>query len=231
MSIQIYLDSANLSEIMQYASNDAISGFTTNPTLMRKAGVINATDFAKEAAQIVGDKPISFEVSSENPKEFIGQAQRISNLGKNIFVKIPVVDSNGKSLIPEILILLKEGIRVNITAVFCIDQITKFLQEDTANVETIISCFAGRIADTQRDPIPIVHEIRNSISQSNIKLLWASAREVLNVYHAEQARADIITLTQDLISKMQLKDRDLVTYSIETSRMFFKDAATSELHF
>ncbi len=231
MTIQIYLDSANLSEIERFSQDDLVCGFTTNPTLMRKAGVISASNFARDAVKLAGKKPISFEVSSEIPKEIIRQANQIASFGENTYVKVPIVNSKGESLIYEIRNLLEAGIKINITAVFGIHQIKDLLNKHPLSTQFIISCFAGRIADTQRDPVPIMREMSKAIYSTEAKLLWASAREVLNVYHAEQAGADIITLTQELLTKLTIKNKDLDIYSQETSQMFFNDALESNLHF
>jgi transaldolase len=231
MAIEIFLDSANLSEIEFYADKKAIMGFTTNPSLMRKSGISNVNEFARRAVSLAAHKSISFEISTQDREELKKQSLRIHEYGQNVFVKIPIVDTYGNSLETEILDLLKRGVKINVTAVFTLNQIRRILSFNETNTKLIISCFAGRIADTQRDPIPIVREIRKNINKPNISLLWASAREVLNLSHAESAGADIITLTSDLLNKISLRGKDLREYSIETSQMFFRDAAESGLHF
>lgn len=233
--VNIYLDSADLDAIKKYASDERIKGFTTNPSLMKKAGIATSYEgFAKYILSLVGHKAVSFEVVADDIPEMERQARIISSWGGNIYVKIPAMNTKGDTTFWLIKELLKDGIKVNITAVMTYDQISKFT-EDAHPCQFILSVFAGRIADTGRNP---THYIRYAHScmgthQKNIvngKVLWASAREVWNIQEAANYGADIITLSPELIEKhTKLHNKSLLEYSKETVEMFYNDAKGIEL--
>lgn len=213
--IKIFADTSDLNEIAGLDKNPLIAGFTTNPTLMRKAGV---TDYQRFCQEVLGvtSKPVSFEVFADEFREMERQAQIISGWGSNVYVKIPITNTKGESMVVLINRLSQSQIKVNATAVT-----TRGQYKDIVPVASmIISIFAGRVADTGQDP-----QILFGDNLSGAEFLWASPREVLNIYQAEEAGADIITCTPDLIAKYEkLKGKDLLEYSLETVQMFYNDA-------
>ncbi len=223
--IKIFADGADIDEIKKLNSNDIVSGFTTNPSLMKIAGVVDYEKFALDALQIIGGKPISFEIFKDDADGIIKQAKKISEWGENVYVKIPITDTKGNGNYEIIKTLSDQAIKLNITAVFTIKQVMLLEKSLNTNTPSVVSIFAGRIADTGIDPTEIMSESVNILSNNqNAELLWASSREVLNIYQAEQIGCDIITVTNDLISKLDLKHKDLEEYSRETVQMFFDDA-------
>ncbi len=227
--IRVFCDSASIQDMHDYASNNAITGFTSNPTLAKNAGISNYLDFAKAAATACGHKEISIEVIADENSEMIRQASLLAKIAGNISVKIPVTNSKGVSTTPVVEELVKEGIRVNVTAVFSLKQATEMLKVLSPATSGILSVFAGRIADTGIDPIPHVREIveiRNDLAPS-ISLLWASPREPLNFIHAVESGSDIITMTPTLILKVSAFGKDLEAFSLETVQMFTRDAKDS----
>jgi transaldolase len=229
MKIKIYADGADLAEIKKYANDDRISGFTTNPTLMRQSEVKNYRDFANELLALVGDKPISFEIFADDEYEIQKQAEIISSWGKNVFVKIPITNTKNVSLSQLIGRLNKAGVLINVTAVFTLEQTKKLLSEIGDETALILSVFAGRIADTGVDPIPSMKKISTEcIDLGNVETLWASPREILNLRHAEECNIDIITLMPNLLNKMALFGKDLEKFSLETVKMFYNDAEKSQ---
>lgn len=229
MAIEIYSDGASLSQIQEMSLDKRIGGFTTNPTLMRKAGVTDYMGFARKAVELVGSKPISFEVIGDEFAEMNRQARVLSELGTNIFVKIPVINSEGISSVPLVKALLSDGIPVNVTAVFTKKQIDEciavFQQDSICN----LSVFAGRIADTGIDPEPIVgHAVVASEHFPGCKVIWASPREVYNYLQAEKINCHIITMTIDLINKLEMLGKDLGELCLDTVTMFRNDSISSE---
>ena len=228
LKIKLYLDGAELSEMIKASKDEKIKGFTTNPTLMKKSGIKDYESFAKEVIANIPDKPISFEVFSDEMNEMEKEARVINSWGGNTFIKIPVMNTKGKSTCSLIKKLSNEGFSLNITAVFTIKQVNEISSNINKDSKTIISIFAGRIADTGVDPIPVMTEAKKIIKDNiNAELLWASPRELLNVYHAEQCNCDIITATSDVIKKLDLSGKDLHDFSRETVEMFYKDAKTA----
>ena len=228
MKINIYADGANKDQILQLHNNNKISGFTTNPTLMKQAGVKNYKSFAIELLSQIKDKPISFEVFADEANEMEKQAIEINSWGSNVNVKIPIMNTKKTSTVPLIKKLVGKGILCNITAIFTIDQIKSVIDVIESDTEIILSIFAGRIADTGIDPIPIMKEAVDLCKEfPNVKILWASPREVLNVLHAEDAGCHIITISNDLLNKMSFFGKDLNDFSAETVKMFFDDAKSS----
>src|SRR3990167_5462808 len=214
--IKIFLDSSNINEIKKWNKNPLISGFTCNPTLMRKAGVKDYEKFAKEVLEIVGDKPVSFEVLADEFDEMERQARIISSWGKNVYVKIPITNTKGESLVDLINKLLNSQVKVNATA------ITEWKQyKNIIGTPVIVSIFAGRIADTGRNPIRFFEHQGFPDAEG---YLWASPREVLNIYQAEEAGADIITCTPELLEKYyKFKGMYLNELSLLTVKQFFED--------
>lgn len=220
--IKIFADTSDINEIKELNNNPLIAGFTTNPTLMRKAGVKNYENFCKEVLEIVKTKPISFEVFADDFIEMERQARIISSWGENVFVKIPIINTKKESSIDLIKKLTNDGIKLNITAIMASHQVLELL---SAHAPMIVSVFAGRIADTGVDPRSIMVQCKTYALYKNAELLWASPREVLNIYQAETTGVDIITCTPDLIKKYeQLRGKDLTDFSLDTVKMFYRDA-------
>lgn len=228
MKIKLFMDGANLEEMRRAYSSRSVQGFTTNPTLMRKAGIENYEHFARAAVDAIPDLPISFEVFSDDFDGMEREARIIASWGRNIYVKIPVCNTRGESSVPLIRRLSEEGFALNVTAVMTLDQVRAINGAISAQAPTIVSVFAGRVADTGRDPVPMMAEaVRVLADKPRAELLWASPRELLNVFHAEQCGCHIITATADVIKKIPLIGKDLHKYSIETVKMFYDDAQSS----
>jgi transaldolase len=227
MKIEIYADGSDLSEMIKtYRNNKWVSGFTTNPSLMRKAKVENYLPFVKGVTEVITDLSVSFEVFADDLSEMNRQARILASFGKNVYVKIPVTNTKGESTKSLIKELLEDGIPVNVTAVFTPEQIDELVPYMLGSTPAILSIFAGRIADTGVDPKPIVqHALK--IMPSNVKTLWASSREAYNIYEADRIGCHIITVTTDLMNKIKLENKDLTQYSLETVKMFYDDAAAS----
>ncbi|MCU0666223.1 MAG: transaldolase [Candidatus Omnitrophica bacterium] len=230
LKVKIYCDGASLDDLRSMAGLDYIHGFTTNPTLMRKAQVKDYCGFIKQILPIVAGKPISFEVISDDFREMKQQAKRLSGFGSNIYVKIPVMNTRGDDSSELIAELSKDKIKVNVTAIMTLEQIKKVANKLDSDADIIFSIFSGRIADTGVDPVEFIKKAKILIkNKPNIKILWASPRELLNIFQAEQAGSDIITLLPDFIKKMHLIDYDLHEFSLDTIKMFYKDAQDSGL--
>jgi len=206
--------------------NPRIVGFTTNPTLMRKAGISDYVAFAQEVLRVIPDRPISFEVFADELDEIERQARVIATWGSNVNVKIPVTNTRGQFTGPVISALSRDGIVLNVTAIMSVDQV-----REVAGTLAIISVFAGRIADTGVDPVPHMIACRRELAERpKAELLWASPRELLNVFHAQEAGCDIITATPDILAKLAFVGKDLDEYSLETVQMFHRDATQSGFH-
>ena len=228
MNINIYADGADKDQILNLYENKNITGFTTNPTLMKQSGVKNYKSFAKEILSVINDKPVSFEVFADELLEMEKQAIEINSWGSNVNVKIPIMNTQKISTVPLIKSLVSKNIYCNITAIFTINQIKSILDVIANDTEIILSIFAGRIADTGIDPIPIMKQAVELCKEfPKVKILWASPREVLNILHAEQAGCHIITISNDLLNKMKLFGKDLNDFSLETVKMFYDDAKSS----
>ncbi len=225
LKVKLFADGADLAGIKEMAANPAIKGFTTNPTLMRKAGVSDYKAFALQALQVVGGRPISFEVFADEFGEMGKQAHEIASWGKNIYVKIPVTSTKGEFSGPLVERLTRAGIQVNVTALTTVDQVKRVADRLAPETPAIISVFAGRIADTGRDPIPIMAEaVKIMKKKPKSELIWASPRELLNIFQANEIGCHIITATNDILKKLPLVGKDLDAYSLETVEMFHKDA-------
>lgn len=228
LRVKLFADGANLQQIQELNKNSLIKGFTTNPTLMRVAGV---NDFEEFARQILGsvNKPISFEVFSDEIDEMISQALKIASWGENVYVKVPIMNTRGESTKSVIERLVNEKIKVNITAIMHYSQVEEVIDVLDPNIPSYISVFAGRIADTGRDPLPILEQSLEIMSQNPAaELIWASPRELLNVFQADQVGCHIITATGEILAKTKIIGKDLLVYSKETVEMFRKDAIASK---
>lgn len=226
LKIKLFLDGAELPAMREaVASNPLIKGFTTNPTLMRKAGVSDFAAFAKEAIAVVGDRSISFEVFSDDFETMEREARAIHTWGGNTYVKIPVTNTKGTSSAPLIRKLSAEGIPLNITAILTAGQVRDVAAALDPKTPSIVSVFAGRVADTGVDPMPIMRECVWILGdRPKAELLWASPRELLNIFQAEDVGCHIITATKDVLAKLSLVGKDLKQYSLETVHMFHRDA-------
>ena len=229
LKIEIFTDGANLDQIYKLANGNLISGITTNPTLMRAAGVTNYLDFCKKAAKFSNNKPISLEVFADDEVEMYKQAKILSSIADNVCIKIPITNSKGIPSYQLINKLGKEGICVNVTGLLSRNQIRNAINAVSKNIKSYLSIFAGRIADTGIDPLPIVKEAVDLAKEKNgnIKFIWASTREVFNIYQAESVGCHIITCTPDIIRKLNMYQKNLDDLSLETIRMFYDDALSS----
>lgn len=226
--IKVYADGADLSSMVSAANDPLISGLTTNPTLMKAAGVEDYETFARAALEKITDKPISFEVFADDFEEMKKQARVIASWADNVYVKIPITNTKGESAANLCADLSNDGVKLNVTAIFTIPQIENLLQGLSRETPSIISVFAGRIADAGIDPVPTMTKAKQVMSDfPNAELLWASPREILNLVQAEQSNCDIITMTNDLIAKIKSLGKDLDQFSLETVQMFYNDAASA----
>ncbi|HER5546049.1 transaldolase [Streptococcus pyogenes] len=227
LNVKVFSDGAVLETMLKDLQTGLVTGFTTNPSLMKKAGISSYIGFAKEVLAKITDYPVSFEVFADDLASMEKEAEKIASLGDNVYVKIPVTTSTGESTCPLIQKLSAKGIKLNVTAIFTIEQTQAVVDHLTAGVPAIVSVFAGRIADTGVDPMPIMEEaLRICRQKEGVELLWASPRETYNIYQADQLGVDIITCTTDLIAKLPLQGKDLEDYSLETVQMFLKDSTS-----
>ena len=224
MSIKVFADGANISSMKESLKEGLVHGFTTNPSLMVKDGVEDYLSFAQDCVAQLGDVPISFEVFSDNLSEMHKQAVTLSQLGSNVYVKIPVTNTKGVPTYGLIADLSYEGVKINATALFTLEQVKMVFESLYDSVDSIISVFAGRIADTLIDPEQVMKASAEIVRDSRCELLWASTREIFNVVQAERCGADIITVPDQLLKKLDLKGKCLNEYSLETVKMFFDDA-------
>jgi transaldolase len=224
--IKIFADGASVTAIVAASKNPRIAGFTTNPTLMRKDGVSDYRAFAKEVLGHLKTQPISFEVFADEFAEMKRQALEIKTWGENVYVKIPITNTKRESSIPLVKELSHAGVKLNVTAICTIEQVRETAAALAGGAPSVVSVFAGRIADTGRDPVPLMKECLSicRAADKKIELLWASPRELLNIIQAAEVGCDIITVTPDLLKKLELVGKDLGDYSLETVQMFFRDA-------
>jgi transaldolase len=223
--VKIFADGADLEHIVSLAERAEIAGFTTNPTLMRKSGIEDYEAFARKVLQVIVDRPISFEVFADDAEGMIRQARLIASWGPNVMVKIPVTDTAGRSTTAVVERLTAAGVQLNVTALMTVAQVERVTAALEGTPGAIVSVFAGRIADTGRDPMPIMAAaLEVTSAQPNVSLLWASPREILNVRQADDLGVDIITVTHDMLAKLALFGRSLDDYSLATVRMFYDDA-------
>jgi transaldolase len=230
VNIKIFADGANVTEILELAQNPSIQGFTTNPTLMFRSGVVNYEAFAREILEQVKTLPVSFEVIADDIEEMSRQARRLASWGENVFVKIPITNTKGQSSTPLIKDLAADGLQLNVTALTTIEHVQSVAEVLNPEVPIVISVFAGRIADSGVDPIPVMERSLEILAQfPHAELLWASPREVLNIIQAASVGCHIITVTNDLLKKLPNIGRDLDAVSLDTVKMFFNDAVQSGL--
>lgn len=228
LKVKVFADGAALDAIRKLAEDPVIQGFTTNPTLMRKAGVTDYERFARDALAIVGDRPISFEVFTDDFPEMAREARVLAGLGESVYVKIPVTDTKGASSADLVNELSSEGIKLNVTGLFTLDQVATISNALDDATPACISLFAGRIADAGVDPVPMVAKAVELIEgKPQQELIWASPREVLNIVQADQVGCHIITVTPDLLKKLPLLGTDLTEFSLDTVRMFNRDALSA----
>jgi transaldolase len=225
LRVKLFADGADLAGMKEMAANPLIKGFTTNPTLMRKAGIADYRAFARDVLAAIADRPVSFEVFADDFAEMEGQALEIASWGPNVNVKIPVTNTRGQFAGPLIERISRAGVKVNVTAVMTPAQVERITERLDAKTPAIISVFAGRIADTGIDPMPIMAKAVHIMkAKPRAELIWASPRELLNVFQAEAVGCHIITATNDILKKLSLVGKDLDKYSLETVEMFYKDA-------
>lgn len=228
LKIAIYADGADVRDMVAARDGGIVRGFTTNPTLMRKSGVADYETFAREALSATGGMPISFEVFADEFDEMERQAKLIATWGDAVFVKIPVTNTKGESAVDLIRRLSKAGVKLNVTAILTLDQVRAVADALDANTPAIVSVFAGRIADTGRDPIPLMREAKAiCASKPKAELLWASPRELLNIFQAEECGCDIITCTSEILKKLAMVGKPLDELSLDTVKMFYNDAAAA----
>jgi transaldolase len=224
----IYADGADLAAIRALAAEPHIKGFTTNPTLMRRAGIGDYAAFAREVLAVIGERPISFEIFADEPVEMERQAKTIASWGANIYVKVPVMNTAGTSMAPLIRRLSAAGIRLNVTALMTPAQVEEVSSALGDGPDAFVSLFAGRVADTGRDPVPLMREALEIMAPRPAqRLIWASPRELLNVFQADEIGCHVITVTHDLLVKLNLVGKDLAAYSLDTVQMFHRDAQAS----
>jgi transaldolase len=224
LKVAIFADGAEKAGMLEMYAKPFIRGFTTNPTLMRKAGVTDYESFARDILQAIPDRPISFEVFADEFTEMERQARNIATWGKNVAVKIPITNTRRESSIALIRRLVHDGIRLNVTAIFTLDQVQAVLDAVNGGAPTYLSVFAGRIADTGADPVPLMAEaVRHLTAVPNTELIWASPRELLNIFQADAIGCHIITVTNDILQKLSLVGKDLSDYSLDTVKMFYND--------
>lgn len=225
LKVRIYADGADRAGMLELYQNSLIQGFTTNPTLMRKEGVSDYRAFAREIISAIPDRPISFEVFSDEFTQMERQALEIAGWGKNVFVKIPITNTRGEASSNLVRRLAQAGVQINVTALLTLDQVRNIAPCLAECLTGYISVFAGRIADTGRDPMPIMAAAVELLRPyPNLELIWASSRELLNIFHAEAVGCHIITVTHDVLKKLSLVGKDLPGYSLDTVKMFHDDA-------
>ena len=225
LRVKMFADGADKAGMLEMYRNPLIRGFTTNPTLMRKAGVSDYREFALEILRAIPDRPISVEVFSDDFKEMERQAREIARWGENVYVKIPVTNTLGESSAGVIRALAQAGVKVNVTAMLTLDQVRDVSAALAGGPPACVSVFAGRVADTGRDPVPLMAAAVELLRPyPNIELIWASPRELLNIFQADAVGCHIITATNDILAKLKLVGKDLHEYSLDTVKMFRDDA-------
>ncbi|HEX2836209.1 MAG TPA: transaldolase [Thermoanaerobaculia bacterium] len=228
LNIAIYADGADVRDMVAARDAGLVKGFTTNPTLMRKVGITDYQAFAKEALAATGGMPISFEVFADDFDDMERQAKLIATWGDAVFVKIPITNTKGESSIPLIRRLSAAGVKLNVTAILTLQQVREVVDALDPNVPAIVSVFAGRIADTGRDPVPLMKEAAEiCAAKPKAELLWASPRELLNIFQAEEVGCRIITVTSDILKKLAMVGKSLDELSLDTVKMFYNDASAA----
>jgi transaldolase len=228
LQVKLFADGADKTAMARLYANPLIQGFTTNPTLMRKAGIADYQAFAKDILSVIRDRPVSFEVIADEFVDMERQAHLIAGWGTNVYVKIPITNTRGESSGDLLRHLSRHGVKVNVTALMTLDQVREASEALAGGPPSSISIFAGRIADTGCDPVPVMSAaVKLLAPHPQMELIWASPRELLNVFQADTIGCHIITITTDILNKLPLVGKDLGDYSLETVRMFFDDARSS----
>jgi transaldolase len=228
LRVKIFADGADVKGMVEMYAKPLIKGFTTNPTLMRKAGISDYKGFAREVVAAIPDRPISFEVFSDDFAEMERQAKEIASWGANVNVKIPVTNTHGEPAYALVRRLSHAGIKLNVTAVFTLEQVRDIVACLDERTPAIVSVFAGRVADTGIDPVPLMAEaVKILKAKPRAELIWASPRELLNVFQASDVGCHIITVTNDILAKLALVGKDQNEYSLETVQMFHRDAGAA----
>ena len=225
--MKVFADGADIQRMKEALLTHKVDGFTTNPSLMVKAGISDYLEFAKKAVSELSPLPISFEVFSDEFDDMYDQALILSDLGDNVYVKIPVTNTKDESSYGLIRSLSQSGVKVNVTAIFTEEQVVGAYDSIDHSTPSVISVFAGRIADTLRDPEPMMRQAAAVCSSNNCELLWASTREAINILHASRSGCDIITVPDNILYKFSIKGKSLKEYSLETVKMFFRDASSA----
>lgn len=224
LKVEIYADGADKASMLEMYAKPFVKGFTTNPTLMRKAGVSDYEAFAKDIIAAIPNRSISFEVFADDFADMERQARRITKWGKNVSVKIPITNTKRESSVPLVHKLSLDGIPLNVTAMFTLAQVQEVVDAVIGGAACYVSVFAGRVADTGRDPVPLMAAaVKKLQAAPNAKLIWASPRELLNIFQADDIGCHVITVTNDIIKKLSLIDKDMDEYSLETVKMFYDD--------
>jgi len=228
LNVKIFADGADLDGIRKLAQNPLIKGFTTNPTIMRKAKINDYVAFARDMLDVVAGAPVSFEVFADEFDEMEAQALEIASWGDNVYVKIPITNTRGDSSVPLVGRLSAQKVKVNVTAMMTLDQVCHVAEALHAETPAVVSVFAGRIADTGVDPVPLMRDAVGILESRPVaELLWASPRELLNIFHADEVGCHIITVTHDLLGKLKGVGKDLDQFSLETVEMFYNDASAA----
>jgi transaldolase len=228
LKVKIFADGADRGGMLDLYKNPIIKGFTTNPTLMRSAGITDYEAFARDILKTISDRPISLEVFSDDFAEMESQARRIASWGENVYVKIPVTNTHGESTLGLVRRLASAGVKQNLTALMTLSQVRDVAVALGSGPAACVSVFAGRVADTGRDPVPMMAAAVQLLAPySQLELIWASPRELLNIFHADQVGCQIITVTHDLLKKLTLVGKNLDDYSLDTVKMFRNDAITA----
>jgi transaldolase len=228
LQVKIFGDGADIASILELSRKPFIKGFTTNPTLMRKAGVPDYASFAALVLQQIPDRPVSFEVLADDEQTMERQARYMASWGPNVYVKIPVTNTKREPMYGLIERLSQEGIQINVTAVFTLEQTRQVARRLEGGAASNVSIFAGRIADTGRDPLPIMSEAVDILKKNDrCELIWASPRELLNIFQADDIGCHIITVTSDILKKLDLVGKDMDEFSLETVKMFYEDGLNS----
>lgn len=224
LGVKIFADGADREGMLEMYARPYIKGFTTNPTLMRKAGVTQYEAFARDIVAAIPDRPISFEVFADDFPEMERQARRITTWGKHVSVKIPITNTHRESALPLVRNLSQDGISLNVTAMFTLDQVQGVVDAVRGGAPCFASIFAGRVADTGLDPVPVMAEAVSRLRAApNTQLIWASPRELLNIFQADDIGCHVITVTNDILNKLALVGKDLAAYSLDTVKMFYED--------
>ena len=225
LNVKIFADGADKEAMIDMYNKEYIKGLTTNPTLMKKAGITNYENFAKDILKTVKEKPLSLEVFSDEIKEMERQAMKISKWANNVYVKIPITNTKGEPTAELIKTLSYNGVKLNVTAIMTLEQVKEVVDSLNPEVPAYVSVFAGRIADTGIDPLPLMKEVVNIAKAKPLaEVIWASPRELLNVFHADSIGCQVITVTNDILKKLDLVGYDLESYSLDTVKMFYNDA-------